>query len=43
MRFFQDFFLVSWDNGITMIAVFAGVCVILITAVLLLMQGGKKS
>ncbi len=34
--------LVSWDNGILMIAVFAGVVVVLVVAVLLMMNSGKK-
>jgi len=34
--------LVNWDNGVFMIAVFALVCVILITAVILFMNSGKK-
>ena len=42
MQLFNVLPLVSWDNGILMIAVFAGVCVALVAAVLLLMRGGKK-
>tara|TARA_R110002020_G_scaffold137434_2_gene306647 strand:+ start:180753 stop:180881 length:129 start_codon:yes stop_codon:yes gene_type:complete len=35
--------LVNWSNGIAMIAVFAAVCVILVSTVLILMNsGGKK-
>lgn len=33
--------LVSWSNGAMMIAVFALVCVILVTAVVFLIMGGK--
>ena len=32
----------NWNNGVFMIAVFALVCVILITAVILFMNSGKK-
>ncbi|WP_262911466.1 hypothetical protein [Allomuricauda sp. SCSIO 65647] len=35
--------LVSWDNGIIMIGVFALVVIILVVAVLALMNSGKKS
>ncbi|MDY0781403.1 hypothetical protein [Tenacibaculum sp. IB213877] len=40
----KQFFLpiVSWSNGALMIAVFALVCIILITAVLFLIMGGKS-
>ena len=34
--------LVSWDNGILMIAVFGFVVVALVAAVLMMMRGGKK-
>ncbi|WP_281499724.1 hypothetical protein [Allomuricauda sp. SCSIO 64092] len=34
--------LVSWDNGILMIGVFALVVVLLIAAVFMLMNSGKK-
>lgn len=34
--------LVSWENGIWMIGVFAAVVVVLIGAVLALMSSGKK-
>lgn len=36
------FSLVSWDNGVLMIGVFAAVVVILIVAVLLMMRSGKS-
>ncbi len=36
-------FLVSWDNGILMIAVFALVVILLIAAVFMLMNSGKNS
>lgn len=38
----QNLPLVSWKNGASMIAVFAIVCVVLITIVLLLVMGGKN-
>lgn len=38
----QNLPLVSWKNGAFMIAIFAVVCVVLITAVLLLVMGGKE-
>ncbi len=38
----QSIPLVNWNNGVFMIAVFALVCVILITAVILFMNSGKK-
>lgn len=41
MQILNRLSLVSWDNGILMIAVFGLVVVILVTAVLLMMQGGK--
>jgi len=34
--------LVNWSNGIIMISVFGAVCVGLVTAVLMLMNGGNK-
>ena len=34
--------LVSWDNGIIMIAVFGAVVVALVLAVLMMMNSGKK-
>lgn len=34
--------LVSWDNGILMIAVFGFVVVALVAAVLMMMRDGKK-
>ncbi|MDO6600483.1 hypothetical protein [Tenacibaculum sp. 1_MG-2023] len=38
----QNLPLVSWGNGVFMIAVFAIVCVLLIGAVLVLVLGGKN-
>ncbi|MCH3882807.1 MULTISPECIES: hypothetical protein [Tenacibaculum] len=38
----QNLPLVSWGNGVFMIAVFAIVCVLLIAAVLVLVLGGKN-
>ena len=37
----QTISLVSWTNGTIMIAVFALVCVMLVSAVLLLVMNGK--
>lgn len=34
--------LVNWSNGIIMISVFGAVCVGLVTAVLMLMNSGRK-
>ncbi|WP_262884004.1 MULTISPECIES: hypothetical protein [Flagellimonas] len=42
MKTFLSFSLVSWDNGIVMIAVFGAVSVALVLAVLLMMNSGKK-
>lgn len=35
--------LYNWTNGVIMIAVFAAVCVVLITALIVFMNSGKKS
>lgn len=43
MNFLTALPLVKWDNGIIMIGVFGLVVVLLIAAVLLLMNSGKKS
>ena len=43
MHIFQNIFLVSWENGVLMIGVFALVVIILIAAVFMLMNSGKKS
>ncbi|WP_262497739.1 hypothetical protein [Muricauda amoyensis] len=42
MKTFLSFSLVSWDNGIVMIAVFGAVAVALVLAVLLMMNSGEK-
>lgn len=42
MKVFLSFSLVSWENGIVMIAVFGAVSVALILAVLMMMSSGKK-
>ncbi|MFD2566667.1 hypothetical protein [Pseudotenacibaculum haliotis] len=39
---FQNIPLVSWSNGTVMIGVFALVCIGLIIALLLLVNGGSK-
>ncbi len=39
---FQTLPLVNWSNGIIMIAVFALVCIALVTALVLFMKSGKK-
>ncbi len=43
MNTLQKVPLVSWDNGIIMIGVFALVVIVLVVAVLALMNSGKKS
>lgn len=43
MKIFQNIFLVGWDNGILMPGVFALVVILLITAVFMMMNSGKKS
>ncbi|WP_262707913.1 hypothetical protein [Flagellimonas olearia] len=42
MKTFLALPLVSWDNGIIMIAVFGAVVVGLVLAVLMMMNSGKK-
>ncbi|WP_262885603.1 hypothetical protein [Flagellimonas ochracea] len=42
MKTFLSIPLVSWENGIWMIGVFALVVVVLVVAVLAMMNGGKK-
>ncbi len=42
MKTFLSFVLVSWENGIIMIAVFGAVAVALVLAVLMMMKGGEK-
>jgi hypothetical protein len=42
MKTFLALPLVSWDNGIIMIAVFGAVVVALVLAVLMMMNSGKK-
>ncbi|WP_262897088.1 hypothetical protein [Allomuricauda sp. CAU 1633] len=42
MKALQSIPLVSWENGILMIGVFALVVVVLVVAVLAMMNSGKK-
>lgn len=39
----QNISLVSWSNGVVMIGVFALVCIGLVVALLLLVNGGGKN
>lgn len=42
MKTFLSYVLVSWENGIIMIAVFGAVAVALVLAVLMMMNSDKK-
>ena len=42
MKAIHNLFLVAWDNGVLMLAVFCGVVLALIGAVLMLMNSDKK-